>query len=81
MTTGPVHELQGTAEREAVPAGPQKDELVALGTRGIEALIAIQKEVIAGVASATDSAVYATTHSRRHLKKRTAFGENDATDS
>ena len=42
-------ELQGTAEREPFSRA-QMDELVALGTRGIEALIAIQKEVIAGVA-------------------------------
>jgi ribonuclease PH len=42
-------ELQGTAEREPFSRA-QMDELVALGTRGIEALIAIQKEAIAGVA-------------------------------
>ena len=42
-------ELQGTAEREPFSRG-QMDELVALGTRGIETLIAVQKEVIAGVA-------------------------------
>ena len=41
-------ELQGTAERE--PFSPaQMDEMVALGVRGIEALIAIQKAVIAEV--------------------------------
>ena len=39
-------ELQGTAEREPFSRA-QMDELVALGTRGIEALIRIQKEVIA----------------------------------
>ena len=39
-------ELQGTAEREPFSRS-QMDELVALGTRGIEALIAIQKKVIA----------------------------------
>ena len=39
-------ELQGTAEREPF-SRTQMDELVALGTRGIEALIAIQKNVIA----------------------------------
>ena len=39
-------ELQGTAEREPFTRA-QMDELVALGTRGIEALIAIQKNVIA----------------------------------
>src|SRR5689334_11946098 len=39
-------ELQGTAERE--PFSPaQMDEMVALGVRGIEALIAMQKAVIA----------------------------------
>ncbi|HEX7332409.1 MAG TPA: ribonuclease PH [Pyrinomonadaceae bacterium] len=38
-------ELQGTAEREPFSRA-QMDELVALGTRGIEALISIQKEVI-----------------------------------
>jgi ribonuclease PH len=42
-------ELQGTAEREPFSRA-QMDELVALGTRGIEALIAIQKEAIEGVA-------------------------------
>ena len=41
-------ELQGTAERE--PFSPaQMSEMVALGVRGIDALIAIQKAVIAGV--------------------------------
>jgi ribonuclease PH len=41
-------ELQGTAERE--PFSPaQMDEMVALGVRGIEALIAMQKAVIAEV--------------------------------
>ena len=39
-------ELQGTAEREPFTRA-QMDELVALGTRGIEALIAIQKNVLA----------------------------------
>jgi ribonuclease PH len=39
-------ELQGTAEREPFSRA-QMDELVALGTRGIEALITIQKNVIA----------------------------------
>jgi ribonuclease PH len=38
-------ELQGTAEREPFSRG-QMDELVALGERGIQALIAIQKTVI-----------------------------------
>ena len=38
-------ELQGTAEREPFTRA-QMDELVALGTRGIEALIAIQKTII-----------------------------------
>ena len=38
-------ELQGTAEREPFSRA-QMDELVALGTRGIEALVSIQKEVI-----------------------------------
>ena len=38
-------ELQGTAEREPFSRA-QMDELVALGTRGIEALISIQKQVI-----------------------------------
>src|SRR5215470_4025033 len=39
-------ELQGTAERE--PFSPaQMDEMMALGARGIEALIAMQKAVIA----------------------------------
>jgi ribonuclease PH len=38
-------ELQGTAEREPFSRA-QMDELVTLGTRGIEALISIQKEVI-----------------------------------
>jgi ribonuclease PH len=39
-------ELQGTAEREPFSRA-QMDELVALGTLGIEALITIQKKVIA----------------------------------
>ena len=39
-------ELQGTAEREPFSRS-QMDELIALGTLGIEALIAIQKKVIA----------------------------------
>lgn len=38
-------ELQGTAEREPFTRA-QMDELVALGTRGIEELIAIQKSII-----------------------------------
>jgi ribonuclease PH len=38
-------ELQGTAEREPFSRA-QMDELVALGTRGIEALIGIQKMII-----------------------------------
>jgi ribonuclease PH len=38
-------ELQGTAEREPFSRA-QMDDLVALATRGIEALIAIQKNVI-----------------------------------
>ncbi|HKP82167.1 MAG TPA: ribonuclease PH [Pyrinomonadaceae bacterium] len=41
-------ELQGTAEREPFTRA-QMDELVALATRGIEALIAVQKNVIAQV--------------------------------
>jgi ribonuclease PH len=41
-------ELQGTAEREPFSRA-QMDELVALATGGIEALITIQKEVIEGV--------------------------------
>jgi ribonuclease PH len=41
-------ELQGTAEREPFTRA-QMDDLVALATRGIEALIAIQKNVIAQV--------------------------------
>src|SRR5919112_709742 len=41
-------ELQGTAEREPFSRA-QMDELVALGTRGIEALIAVQKEVMARI--------------------------------
>jgi ribonuclease PH len=44
-------ELQGTAEREPFSRS-QMDELLALGLRGIEALIRIQKEVI----SATEAA-------------------------
>jgi ribonuclease PH len=39
-------ELQGTAEREPFSRA-QMDELVDLGTRGIEALVAVQKNVIA----------------------------------
>ena len=39
-------ELQGTAEREPFSRA-QMDEMVALGVRGIEALIAMQKAVIA----------------------------------
>jgi ribonuclease PH len=38
-------ELQGTAEREPFSRA-QMDELVALGERGIQALIEIQKSVI-----------------------------------
>jgi ribonuclease PH len=38
-------ELQGTAEREPFSRA-QMDELVALGTRGIETLVAIQKTII-----------------------------------
>ena len=38
-------ELQGTAEREPFSRS-QMDEMVALGVRGIEALIAIQKRII-----------------------------------
>ena len=38
-------ELQGTAEREPFSRA-QMDELVALGVRGIEALISIQKELL-----------------------------------
>ena len=38
-------ELQGTAEREPF-SRTQMDELVALGTRGIEELVAIQKRVV-----------------------------------
>lgn len=41
-------ELQGTAEREPFTRA-QMDDLVALATRGIEALIAVQKNVIAQV--------------------------------
>src|SRR5215216_2280120 len=41
-------ELQGTAEREPFSRA-QMDELVALGTRGIEELVAIQKEVMARI--------------------------------
>src|SRR5215213_7963070 len=41
-------ELQGTAEREPFSAA-QMNEMVALGVRGIEALIAIQQKVIAEV--------------------------------
>jgi ribonuclease PH len=41
-------ELQGTAEREPFSRA-QMDEMVALGVHGIEALIAIQKAVIAEV--------------------------------
>jgi ribonuclease PH len=43
-------ELQGTAEREPFSRA-QMDELVALGARGIEALICIQKDVISRVQS------------------------------
>ena len=41
-------ELQGTAEREPFTRA-QMDDLVALATRGIEALIAVQKNVLAQV--------------------------------
>jgi ribonuclease PH len=41
-------ELQGTAEREPF-SRTQMDEMVALGVRGIEALMAIQQQVIAEV--------------------------------
>ena len=41
-------ELQGTAEREPFSRA-QMDELVALGMRGIEALICIQKQVISQI--------------------------------
>ena len=41
-------ELQGTAEREPFSRA-QMDEMVALGTRGIEELIAIQRRVIAQI--------------------------------
>src|SRR5919112_5075948 len=41
-------ELQGTAEREPFSRA-QMDELVALATRGIEQLIAVQKEVMARI--------------------------------
>ena len=41
-------ELQGTAEREPF-SRTQMDEMVVLGVRGIEALIAIQQQVIAEV--------------------------------
>lgn len=43
-------ELQGTAEREPFSRA-QMDELVTLGTRGIEALICIQKDVISRIQS------------------------------
>jgi ribonuclease PH len=43
-------ELQGTAEREPF-SRTQMDELVALGVRGIEKLICIQKDVISRVQS------------------------------
>jgi ribonuclease PH len=39
-------ELQGTAEREPFSRS-QMDELVALASRGIERLIAVQKQVLA----------------------------------
>lgn len=42
-------ELQGTAEREPFSRA-QMDELVALGERGIQALIEIQKEIISQLA-------------------------------
>jgi len=41
-------ELQGTAEREPFSRA-QMDELISLGMRGIEALICMQKEIIAGI--------------------------------
>jgi len=43
-------ELQGTAEREPFSRA-QMDELVALGVRGIEALVRIQRDVISQVQS------------------------------
>jgi len=46
-------ELQGTAEREPFSRA-QMDEMVALGTRGIEALIGVQKEVIAQIEQRRD---------------------------
>lgn len=45
-------EVQGTAEREPFSRS-QMDALVALGTRGIEALIDIQKEVISATGEIT----------------------------
>ena len=41
-------ELQGTAEREPFSRA-QMDELVTLGVRGIESLLSLQKQAIAGV--------------------------------
>ena len=41
-------ELQGTAEREPFSRG-QMDEMIALGMRGIEELIAVQRSVISQV--------------------------------
>ena len=43
-------ELQGTAEREPFSRA-QMDDLLALATRGIEALVGIQKAVIAAAAN------------------------------
>ena len=45
---GKFIEIQGTAEREPFTRA-QMDDLVALATRGIEALIAVQKNVLAQV--------------------------------
>ena len=45
-------ELQGTAEREPFSKA-QMDELVALGSRGIEALVSIQKDVISATGELT----------------------------
>jgi ribonuclease PH len=45
-------ELQGTAEREPFSRA-QMDELVALGTLGIEALVSMQKDVISATGELT----------------------------
>ena len=45
-------ELQGTAEREPFSRA-QMDELVALGSRGIETLVSIQKDVISATGELT----------------------------